>query len=51
MHNYNILHTGMVETLLKTTSCSVPMKENEAYATVYVIHHVETLPNEAYGAL
>lgn len=27
----------------------IPVKENEAYATVNVTHYLKTLPNEAYA--
>ncbi len=29
----------------------VPMKDNEAYATVSASYHVKTQPNEAYGTI
>ena len=29
----------------------LPMKDNEAYATLHATYYVKTLPNEAYGIL
>ena len=49
MH-FSCLHTGIVKAP-SVNGIDVPMKENEAYVTVRVTHHIKTLPNKAYGTL
>ena len=34
-----------------SATTDVPMKDNEAYATLSASHHVKTQPNEAYETL
>ena len=43
-------YTGSNSGVDNPTQNDVPMKENEAYATV-TVNVVKTLPNEAYGTL
>ena len=47
------MHAGSTvhyPTHYESQGSNVPMKENEAYATV-TVNDVKTLPNEAYGTL